>query len=90
MLARLLSSPPDARLRALLTHRGFNAVVESFFSSLKKERVKKQTYKNRDLASADVANYIDTFYNPTRRHSHLDGVSPDEFEAAHKRRKNVH
>ena len=67
-----------------------SAVVESFFSSLKKERVKKQIYKNRDLATADIANYIDTFYNPTRRHSHLDGVSPDEFEAAHKRKKNLH
>ena len=54
----------------------FNAVAESFFSSLKKERIKKQIYKNRDLAIADVAAYIDTFYNRTRRHSHLGGVSP--------------
>ena len=68
-----------------------NAVAESFFSSLKKERIKKQIYKNRQLGSADVADYIDTFYNRTRRHSHLGGVSPDEFEAAHKpRRRGVH
>ena len=46
-----------------------NAVAESFFGSLKKERIKKQIYKNRELASADVAAYIDSFYNPTRRHS---------------------
>ena len=68
-----------------------NAVVESFFSSLKKERIKKQIYKNRDLAIADVADYIDTFYNRTRRHSHLGGLSPEQFEATHKpRRRRLH
>ena len=68
-----------------------NAVAESFFSSLKKERIKKQIYKNRELAVADVAHYIDTFYNSTRRHSHLGGVSPEQFEAAHKPlRKRLH
>jgi putative transposase len=61
-----------------------NAVAESFFSILKKERIKKQIYKNRELAKADLADYIDTFYNRTRRHSHLDGLSPEQFEAAHK------
>ena len=64
-----------------------NAVAESFFSSLKKERIKKQIYKNRELAIADVAEYINIFYNPTRRHSHLGGVSPDQFEATHKSRR---
>jgi len=63
-----------------------NAVAESFFSSLKKERVKKQIYKNRDLATKDVADYIDSFYNPIRRHSHLGGVSPEQFESAQKPR----
>jgi putative transposase len=63
-----------------------NAVAESFFSSLKKERIKKQIYKNRDLAVKDVAEYIDVFYNRTRRHSYLGGVSPEQFEAAHKTR----
>ena len=68
-----------------------NAVAESFFSSRNKERIKKQIYKNRALALADVADYIETFYNRTRRHSHLAGVSPEQFEAAHKlRRKRVH
>jgi putative transposase len=60
--------------------------VESFFSSLKKERIKKQIYKNRELAVNDLADYIDRFYNRTRRHSHLDGVSPEQFEAAQKPR----
>jgi len=68
-----------------------NAVAESFFGSLKKERIKKQIYKTREVAVADVADYIDTFYNRSRRHSHLGGVSPEQFEAAHKpRRQAVH
>ena len=68
-----------------------NAVAESFFSSLKKERIKKQIYRTRELAMADIADYIDTFYNRARRHSHLGGVSPEQFEAAHKpRRQGVH
>jgi putative transposase len=61
-----------------------NAVVEFFFSSFKKERIKKQIYKNRELAKADVADYIDTIYNQSRRHSHLGGRSPEQFEAAPK------
>lgn len=59
-----------------------NAVVESFFSSLKKERIKKRIYKTRDLARADISEYIESFYNPTRRHAYIGGVSPDAFEAA--------
>jgi len=39
-----------------------NAVAESFFSSLKKERIKKRIYPSRDVALADIADYIDTFY----------------------------
>jgi putative transposase len=66
-----------------------NAVAESFFSSLKKERIKKQIYKNRELALNDVADYIDHFYNRTRRHSHLGGVSPEQFEAPRNRGDGV-
>jgi transposase InsO family protein len=73
--------------RQLLGH----AVAESFFSSLKKERIKKQINKNRELAKADMADYIDTFYNRIRRHSHLGGLSPEQFEAAHTpRRRGLH
>lgn len=64
-----------------------NAVAEAFFGSLKKELIKKQIYKSRDLATAAIADYIETFYNRSRRHSHIGGVSPDQFEAAHKCRK---
>jgi putative transposase len=67
-----------------------NAVAESFFSSLKKERVKKQIYKTRALAKADIADYIDAFYNRSRRHGHLGGLSPEQFEAVHTRRRDIH
>lgn len=59
-----------------------NAVAESFFSSLKKERIRKRIYKTRDLARADVFDYIEGFYNRSRRHSHLGGISPEAFERA--------
>lgn len=59
-----------------------NAVAESFFGSLKKERIKKRIYKNREIATADISEYIEEFYNPVRRHSYLGGVSPDVFETA--------
>ena len=58
-----------------------NAVAESFFSSLKKERIRKRIYKTRELARADVFEYIEVFYNRTR-HSHLGGISPEAFERA--------
>ncbi len=61
-----------------------NAVVESFLSSLKKERIKKRIYNTRQQATEDIADYIDGFYNRTRRHKHLSGVSPEQFEAATK------
>jgi len=68
-----------------------NAVAESFFSSLKKERIKKHIYKDRDAATKDIADYIESFYNHRRRHSHLGGVSPEEFEAANRRsRSSLH
>ena len=59
-----------------------NAVAESFFSSLKKERIRKRIYKTRELAKADIFDYIEAFYNRTRRHSHLGDVSPEAFERA--------
>lgn len=44
-----------------------NAVAESFFSSLKKERIRKRIYKTRDLARADIFDYIEVFSNRSRR-----------------------
>ena len=57
-----------------------NAVAESFFSNLKKEKIRRKIYKTRDDARADVFNYIEMFYNPKRRHTHNDRVSPTVYE----------
>ena len=57
-----------------------NAAMESFFSSLKTERVRRQVYRSRDAARADVFDYIERFYNTTRRHSTIGYLSPVEFE----------
>jgi len=54
--------------------------MESFFSSLKMERVARQVYRTRSQARADVFDYIEVFYNPKRRHSTLGYVSPIRFE----------
>ena len=59
-----------------------NAVAESFFSSLKKERIRKRIYKTREMARADVFDYIEVFYNRSRRHSDLGGISPEALEIA--------
>ena len=60
-----------------------NAVAESFFQLLKRERIKRKTYKNRDAARQDIFNYIEMFYNPVRRHGYNDDLSPVEFERRH-------
>jgi putative transposase len=57
-----------------------NAAMESFFSSLKTERVSRRTYRTRDDAKADVFDYIERFYNPKRRHSTIGYLSPIAFE----------
>ncbi|MBN9586107.1 MAG: IS3 family transposase [Afipia sp.] len=57
-----------------------NAAMESFFSSLKIERTARKNYRTRNEAKADVFDYIERFYNMTRRHSTIGYVSPVEFE----------
>ena len=57
-----------------------NAAMESFFSSLKTERVSRKRYATRDQARADVFDYVERFYNPRRRHSVLGYLSPAQFE----------
>jgi putative transposase len=56
-----------------------NAVAESFFNSLKNERVHGVRYRSRDEARADVFQYIEGFYNRVRRHSTLGQISPEQF-----------
>lgn len=57
-----------------------NAVVESFFHSLKSERIKRKIYKTREQARQDIFDYIEWFYNPIRRHSSCDNMSPIQYE----------
>ena len=57
-----------------------NAVVESFFNLLKRERVRRRTYRSRDEARQDVFDYIEMFYNPIRKHVRNGMLSPVEFE----------
>jgi len=59
-----------------------NAVAESFFASLKKERVHWKHYQTRIEAQQDVLDYIAMFYNSQRLHSYLDYVSPMDYESA--------
>ncbi|WP_257999851.1 IS3 family transposase [Pseudomonas aeruginosa] len=57
-----------------------NAVAESFFQLLKRERIRRKTYGTREEARSDVFDYIEMFYNPKRRHSSAMQLSPVEFE----------
>jgi transposase InsO family protein len=59
-----------------------NAPMESFFSTLKRERIHRRRYWTRKEATADIEDYIDGFYNRTRRHSQLDDLSPARYEAS--------
>ena len=73
----------DNQLVPSMSRRGNrwdNAVAESFFSSFKNERIKRQIYATRQDAKSDVFDYIEGFYNRIRRHSHLDQLSPLAFE----------
>ncbi len=75
-------------IRCSMSRRGEcwdNAAMESFFSTLKIERVYRSRYRTRDEARADIFDYIERFYNPRRRHSTLGQVSPMEFERRYAR-----
>jgi transposase InsO family protein len=57
-----------------------NAVAESFFASLKAELVDHERYASHAAAIKSIGDYIDNFYNPLRRHSHLGYLNPIEYE----------
>ena len=85
----------SAECRALLSHYQMvasmsrtgncydNAVIESFFGTLKSELVHHQQYQTRDEGRRSVFAYIEAFYNRRRRHSALGYKSPVEFEQSH-------
>ena len=60
-----------------------NAVVESFFATLKTEEVEDADYQTRQQAKTSIFSYLEGFYNTKRRHSSLGYLSPDNFERVH-------
>ena len=70
-------------LDASMSRRGNchdNAVAESFFQLLKRERIRRRTYLTREAARQDVFEYIEMFYNPKRKHTNNGLLSPVDFE----------
>ncbi|HFQ3272305.1 TPA: IS3 family transposase [Klebsiella pneumoniae] len=57
-----------------------NAVAESFFQLLKRERIKKKIYGTREEARSDIFDYIEMFYNSKRRHGSSEQMSPTEYK----------
>src|SRR5947207_14885136 len=57
-----------------------NAVAESFFATLETELLDRHTFKTRDQARLALFHWIESFYNPRRRHSALGYLSPDNYE----------
>jgi transposase InsO family protein len=66
-----------------------NAVVESFFGTLKQERVQWRSYQTRYEAQQDILEYISMFYNSYRLHSYLGYTSPNDFEKQLMNRKKA-
>nr|WP_087505662.1 IS3 family transposase [Neiella marina] len=73
----------EHNLKPSMSRRGNchdNAVAESFFQLLKRERVKKKIYRTREKARADIFDYIEMFYNSKRKHSHAGDMPPLAYE----------
>ena len=73
----------EAGIRQSMSDKGNaydNAVVESFFATLKTEEVEGANYQTRQQAKTSIFSYIEGFYNAKRRHSSLGYLSPNEFE----------
>jgi len=80
------------KIRGSMSRKGNcwdNAVAESFFGSLKQERVHWRHYQTRYQAQQDILNYITMFYNSTRLHSYLDYKSPNQYELEMGQLKNA-
>lgn len=76
----------DNGLRCSMSRKGEcldNAVAESFFGSLKNERVHHKDYRTRDQARQSIFEYIEIFYNRKRRHASLNYMTPVEYEEKH-------
>lgn len=62
-----------------------DAVVESFFNLLKRERIRRRVYRTREEARQDAFDYIEMFYNPKRKHARSGMLSPVDFERQQKK-----
>lgn len=74
------------------SHKGYpydNACIESFHSLIKREWLNRFNIKNYRHAYNLIFEYIETFYNTIRIHSHCDYMSPDEFEKLYERAKSL-
>ena len=60
-----------------------NAVAESFFATMKSDLDVDQPFPTQAIGRATITNYVNGFYNPERRHSTLDYLSPIEYELKH-------
>jgi putative transposase len=60
-----------------------NAVAESFFNLLKRERIRRKIYRTREEARQDMFDYIEMFCNPRRKHTRNGMLSPVEFKRQH-------
>ncbi len=58
-----------------------NTAAESFFSLLKREKIKKQIFKTREKAETEIFGFIELFNNPVRQHRTLGIISPNQFES---------
>ena len=77
----------DHNLEHSKNRRGYchdNTVAESFFNLLKRERIRRRTYKTRAEARQDVFDYIEMFYNPQQKHVRNGMLSPVDFERQQK------
>ncbi len=63
-----------------------NAVAESFFQLLKRERIRRKVYTTREEARSDIFDYIELFYNSKRRHGFNNQLSPIEYEEQYDQR----
>ena len=78
----------DSQIMASIGSKGDpwdNACAESCISTIKNELVKRRTFTTRDQARLAIFRYIESFYNPLRRHSSLGMLSPDDDEARYRR-----
>ena len=66
-----------------------NALAESFFGTLQLELLDRQCWPTRHQLALAIFDYIESFYNPVRRHSSIDMLSPIDFERAVTRVENV-